>query len=396
MPLPRLDLLLELLRQPTAPFREEHVIATACRWLRAGGVPHFLDPVGNVVVGCGTAADYVRLLRRRNDEPLRVFIAHMDHPGFHGRVWRDDRHLEVKWHGGSPVRRLAGARLWLATSAGLAMKGRLTRPKLLTSGRALDTAIVHLDRVWTGVRPGAKTLYGGFAFRAPVWRQGRRLYTKAADDLIGVYAILCTVLDAHARRRRALSPFLGLLTRAEEVGFIGAIAHFEHSPLTRAQRPILAISLETSRTLPGAVVGGGPVVRLGDRRTVFNPGALEVLTRLARDVLPGAHQRRVMDGGACEATAAIAYGLPAIGLSVPLGNYHNQGFEGGPDCRGPDGPAPEFVHLDDIDGMLVLCRALLKPGLQWTKPWTKERQLLKQRLRENAQLLNLQKSLFTP
>jgi endoglucanase len=170
-----------------------------------------------------------------------------------------------------------------------------------------------------------------------------------------------------------------LLTRGEEVGFVGAIAHFDLGWLERARRPIVAISLETSRTLPNALIGKGPVVRLGDRRTVFDPGCLQILMEVAEQELPGKHQRRVMDGGACEATAAIAWGLPAIGISVPLGNYHNQGLEGGPDCSGPDGPAPEFVHLDDIDGLLLLCRGLMQPGLAWAEPWKK----LRARLRKN-------------
>jgi hypothetical protein len=63
------------------------------------------------------------------------------------------------------------------------------------------------------------------------------------------------------------------------------------------------------------------------------------------------------------ATAATAYGFPAIGISVPLGDYHNQEFEGGSECRGKNGPAPEFVHRRDIEGMLKLCRALLRPRL---------------------------------
>jgi endoglucanase len=88
-----------------------------------------------------------------------------------------------------------------------------------------------------------------------------------------------------------------------------------------------------------------------------------------------------MDGGTCEATAAIAWGLPAIGISVPLGNYHNQGLEGGPDCAGPDGPAPEFVHLDDIDGLLKLCRGLMQPGLAWAGPWKEQRARLQKNYR---------------
>jgi endoglucanase len=221
-----------------------------------------------------------------------------------------------------------------------------------------------------------------------VWRAGKKIYTKAADDLVGVFAVISTALDLHKKSRgKKTPPFLGLLTRAEEVGFVGAIGHFELDWLAGARRPVIAVSLETSRTLPGALIGKGPVVRLGDRRTVFHPGYLKVLTDVAQDTLPGKHQRRVMDGGSCEATAAITHGLPAIGLSVPLGNYHNEGFEGGPGCRAPRGPAPEFVHLDDIEGLLKLCQALMRNGLPWNKPWEIQRRLMHRRLREYRQLL---------
>ena len=46
--------------------------------------------------------------------------------------------------------------------------------------------------------------------------------------------------------------FIGLLTRAEEVGFIGAIAHFDLGWLTRAGRPIICVNLENFRTSRGA------------------------------------------------------------------------------------------------------------------------------------------------
>jgi endoglucanase len=112
-----------------------------------------------------------------------------------------------------------------------------------------------------------------------------------------------------------------------------------------------------------------------------------VLTHVAQRELPQRHQRRVMDGGACEATAATAFGLTAIGISVPLGNYHNQGFEGGPDCRGPNAPAPEFVHLDDVDGLLKLCRGLLRPRLPWHAPWETEQRRYRKLLRDYGKLI---------
>jgi endoglucanase len=182
-------------------------------------------------------------------------------------------------------------------------------------------------------------------------------------------------------RRKTRPPFLGLLTRAEEVGFVGAIEHFELGWLRQARRPVVCVSLEASRTLPGAEVGKGPIVRLGDRRTPFDPAHSQLLTELAEQVLPKLHQRRIMDGGSCEGSAATAYGFQTIAMAVPLGNYHNQGLEGGPDCRGHLGPAPEFVHLADIEGQRLLCEALMRKGLAWEDPWIDVRAKLKENCR---------------
>ena len=380
-------LLTELLAQPTAPFREEHVIEVAARTLRVASVPFFRDPIGNIVVGCASRSHYLRLVRERNREPLRLFIAHMDHPGFHGVHWISRQRLRVKWHGGSPIKHLTGSRVWLATLNGILTEGKLDRVHLTKAAHGIDTADVILPHPLTGKQPRANAIYGAFQFRAPVWRVGKKLYTKAADDLVGVFSIIDTAIELFSREDKKQPPFLGLLTRGEEVGFIGAIGHFELGWLSGAPRPIVCISLETSRTLPGAVIGKGPVVRLGDRRTVFSPNHLKVLTDIAQKILPKKHQRRIMDGGACEATAATVYGLPAIGISVPLGNYHNQGFEGAPGYRRPEGPAPEFVHLDDIEGMLKLCQGLMQENLPWTDPWNTQQRLMRKNLKRYKKLL---------
>lgn len=385
--------LLRLLSQPTAPFREQAIATLASAILDRGQVPHFTDPAGNIVVGCTSPAAYRQLVRQIDDEPVRLFIAHMDHPGFHGIRWLSPRRLEVKWHGGSPVRRLRGARVWLTGPEGDTADGEIIRARLLTSGHAIDTAVVQVAEAAGRWPPGSATrLYGGFRFRAPVWRAGKRLYTKAADDLVGVFAILDTALALFAKHRRSPPPFLGLLTRGEEVGFVGAIAHFELGWLKPARRPLVVVSLETSRALPNALIGHGPVIRLGDRRTVFDAAYLRVLTDVAEQVLPGRHQRRIMDGGTCEAAAATAWGLPAIGISVPLGNYHNEHFaavgrSGQTRPAATGAPAPEYVHLDDIDGLLKLCRGLLRPGLDWQDPWRVQRHRLRQNRRRYQSLL---------
>lgn len=381
------SLLHEILSQPTAPFREKQVIAKIIQALDDAGVPYLQDPIGNIVLGADSEKAYLKKIRAKSPEPVRVFIAHLDHPGFHGVSWKSDSELLVKWHGGTPTQHLEGSKVWLAGPEGRIAEGSLKDVKLLSSGRAIESGTVeYLSQSLPSPLPAEK-IYGGFQFRAPVWVEGDLIYTKAADDLIGAYALTSLAIRLWKKKRSADFPFLAVLTRAEEVGFIGAIGHFELGWLQKAKRNVICVSLETSRTLPGAEIGKGPVVRLGDRMTVFDPGALRILTELAQSHLPERHQRRIMDGGSCEATAATAYGFPCVGISVPLGNYHNQSLEGGPDAAPPNGPAPEFVHSQDIQGLLVLCEALLKPKLPWNQPWLNKKKEFKKSLKDYRALL---------
>ena len=395
-------LLLEtLLSTPTAPFREDQIQALVEDMLLEAGIPFFEDPYGNIVIGTKSKADYLRSLAKKSKEPARVFIAHMDHPGFHGVEWLSPTELRIEWHGGSPVKQVEGAKVWVSVDGahGYADSGILKDVAIASHGRAIEKATVQFDEssVYAHFASKPRSIFGGFQFRAPWFEENGCYYTKAADDLVGCFAILSLMREiygakAGASARKARGSVFGLLTRAEEVGFIGAVEHFERGWYRKARREVIAVSLETSRTLPGAEIGKGPVVRLGDRRTVFHADYTEVLSQLAQKHLPNTpqkgstpartqHQRRIMDGGSCEATAATAYGIPAIGLSVPLGNYHNQGFQGGPDCRGEEGPAPEFVHQDDVAGLLKLVHAIAAPGLPWNSPWEAQRKVFRKLIR---------------
>lgn len=374
-----LEDLKQLLALPTAPFREKFIADYVTASLEKNNIPYFIDQFGNIVAGASSKRDYLKLLQKKSREPVRVFIAHMDHPGFHGVKWLKNNNLQIKWYGGSPVKYLAGASMYLCNDEGVFLTGKLVKPKLVKAKWAIDTAEIRVDKNETGKgnRPEAKNIFGSFKFSKPVKVRGNKIYTNAADDLCGVFAILQTAIKVFKNKRsKNNKSFIGLFTRAEEVGFVGAVSHFNMGYLQKAKRPIACISLEASRTLPGAIIGKGPVVRLGDRRTVFNENYLKVLSDLAEKILKGKHQKRIMDGGACEATAATVFELPAIGISLPLGNYHNQGFEGGPECRGQGGPAPEFVHINDIEGEIKLCQALMRSDLSWQQPWKKQKKLL--------------------
>jgi hypothetical protein len=135
-----------LLSCSTAPFREQHVIREVETQLLAAKIPWFVDEHGNRVVGVSSTREYQALLRHRSEEPVRIFIAHMDHPGFHGVKWLSERRLAVRWYGGSPVRHLAGSRVWLATEEGGLGQGRLGKVRLNSGRYGIATAEVTLDK----------------------------------------------------------------------------------------------------------------------------------------------------------------------------------------------------------------------------------------------------------
>jgi endoglucanase len=97
-------------------------------------------------------------------------------------------------------------------------------------------------------------------------------------------------------------------------------------------------------------MGGGPVVRVGDRLSVFDSEGVAVLMTTAKE--QGIRvQRCLLDAGACEATAVQAAGHRAVGVSIPLGNYHN--LDANKEI------APEFVMMSDIRSLIDLLKALV-------------------------------------
>jgi endoglucanase len=95
---------------------------------------------------------------------------------------------------------------------------------------------------------------------APVIRRDR-ITAPGCDDLAGVAAILC-MLDELCRTRAAVRAY-ALFTRAEEVGFAGAIAAGRDRTLPIS---VPVISVETSKALAHAAIGDGPILRVGAPR----------------------------------------------------------------------------------------------------------------------------------
>jgi putative aminopeptidase FrvX len=324
--------LAELTHIPTASGLEDGVVAWVETWAgRRSDLEVDRDSGGNLLI----------TQKGRKKAPPVLAVAHMDHPAF-VVTGVDGAVARFEFRGGVDPVYFTQNRVVIGSSAG----SRLARIGDYDPEKQTGTLVIETG---TGdVKPGD---IGMWSF-PPVPRGGmdRTMFrAPACDDLAGVAASLAA-LDK-ARRRPALKHFGVLLTRAEEVGLIGAIHAAKHQTIPRESR---LISVETSRELPTAPIGEGPIIRVGDRASVFDR---DLTNRLSQAAAAAGirHQRKLMDGGGCEATAFGAYGYRSTGVCVALRNWHNRGnLEAVEKGRGPAIAMEEEISLDDFHGLVEL------------------------------------------
>lgn len=317
--------LTQLTHLPTASGLEDAVVAWVRKWVdRRDDLKLERDSGGNLLI----------TQKGRKRHPLVLAVAHMDHPAF-VITSVDGRVAEFEFRGGVNPEYFHDAKVEVVSRPG---------------GRGVVTAFDPRDgtaMIWTT----GDVLAGDVAMwkmRKP--RTRKNIFAApACDDLAGCAAALAA-LD-RVRGKPDFRHFGVMLTRAEEVGLIGAIHAAKNQTIPPDAR---ILSIETSRTLPTAPIGGGPIIRTGDRSTVFDR---ELTNRISRAVEATGlkHQRKLMDGGGCEATAFGVYGYQAAGLCIPLGYHHNRGnldaFEKG---LAPPIPMYEEISLSDFHGLVDL------------------------------------------
>ncbi len=337
----------EVTALPTAAGREDRVIAWIERWVkRRRNVTIKRDRYGNLLLQRKGA---------RSTTPI-VFTAHMDHPAFVVTQVIDSRRVEADFRGGvnDPYFVTGEPRVVLHHARG-ATEGVIEafRPALdggYKGGRiALDEPVeaqVGDAITWSLGEP--RLDYEGDRFVSPV-----------CDDLAGLVAGLAA-FDALLGSRGNTQPDVRLLlTRAEEVGFIGAIAACQSGLVPKRGR---LINLECSRSFAESPIGAGPIVRVGDRTSTFDPDLTyrvgQVAAALAEEDKSFRFQRRLMPGGTCEASAFQAFGFIATCVCLPLGNYHNMNDETGMIDA-------EFIALSDFDNLV---RLLVEVGRRLDAP----------------------------
>jgi endoglucanase len=332
MAVPTLTTILKrILKQPTAPFHEYHVRDEIEVLLE--GCPHVktkVDKFGNLLVTYKNG--------KRKSREAFVLGAHMDHPGF-VRTPKTESLNEWEFLGGMP------------------------KPE-----------------VEAGVEAGLRKVKGAIGtWNFPVKISAERVEATACDDLVGCAAIVSMIWDLASLDLE--TTFYAAFTRAEEVGFLGAWHLAKKWPYPE---DAVFVSVETSRPVNGAIMGGGPMVRVGDRLSIFDGEAVAALMKTATE--QGIRvQRCLLDAGACEASAMQACGRRSVGISLPLGNYHNLD-----DARNV---APEYVMMADLRSMVNLMKALVATGRDAIEVRTLEERV-EMRLTELAPHLKAGNKLF--
>ena len=324
-----------LMRHPTAPFHE-HAVRTEVEKICAEHQLNFKrDDFGNVIVRLSTASKL---------RPV-VLAAHLDHPGF-----------EI-------VRRLSPTR-WLARFLGgvpdsyfrkeipvRLMPGNVPAELGSRRGKAKEFEVHTTRHAITSPRFAVWEL-DDFAVR------NGRIHGRACDDLVGVASILATLIELKLRRARV--NVIGVISRAEEIGFLGAMAVAAANMLPKNS---LVISLETSRELPGVKIEHGVILRVGDRTSIFNSEAMRFLSEVGAGLKSRnkkfQFQRGLMSGGTCEATAYQEFGFQTAAVCIALGNYHN--------CAEKNRIAEEFVSVADALSMVELLAATARQMPRYKK-----------------------------
>jgi endoglucanase len=321
-----LDILTKLNDEPTATFHE-HLIERIIHEITEGlqkdpEVAVFRDVYGNL------------RLRYSPAQPTHeiVLVAHTDHPAFE-IVGIVGNHLRLEVLGGVPLAEAPGCPVrWEAeygTETGVIVEIEENKKHV----RVEPTNPVLHD--WVGL-PAVHDL-------PEVSIEGPVIFAPVIDDFVGVSMALAALHDC-VRWRPKKTAVTVLLTRAEEIGFIGA----QGAILERTvNEDAIIISLEASSVLPNVSAGDGPVIRQGDRGYWFDKNVQDILEKAAENLRNKGKQVQSarMTGGVCEASLFHCFGYAAGGLAIPLLNYHN---------KGKGKIEREGVHTEDVETGVAL------------------------------------------
>ena len=356
-----IEILEALCLQPSVSYHERRVAREISRILNGADINSRTDRWGNIFA----------VLPSPRDVPALVFVAHMDHPGFEAMeavpVSDDDDAEELivaEPRGGLGERAYdVGMGVHILTRDGLDIYGTIESHSMLRRIRGsrfarAERVLIKPDYIPMNRKPSDLEYPAPVLLDVPSFgMDGDLIRGRQLDDLAGCAAILSGLIEIRKDGSNQ-RPIVGLFTRAEEVGLVGAALAAGDEVI---EKEAVVVSVETSLKSNVAKQGDGIVIRVGDRATTFDHDAESVLHGAVSRITERGDadgfkvQRALMGAGGCEASAFKAHGYRVTGTSFPLGAWHNTEDDGS--------IIPEYIHIDDFNsGVTLLTEAMRDDG----------------------------------
>lgn len=307
-----------------------------------------LDRMGNLIA---------RMTFGNGSKKLMV-CAHMDEVGFMVTEICDDGYLRFDTVGGINGSVLAGRRITLLGKEGkvngliaskaIHHKSKEDREKVLSAEKLyMDIGASSKEEAERYVEIGSEATFDSeFVLFGT---DNRRVKSKALDDRMGCAAMI-EVMESLAKDRPSVDlDVYFCFTVREEIGLSGALT------AANAIAPDLALVLETtaigdiadaSPEARVADVGGGGVLSLMDRSTIYDRSFVDFLLKAAKKNGIKAQIKRYVSGGNDAGSIhKTGVGVRTAALSVPTRYLHS------PAC---------VASLDDYKALRDLCEASVR------------------------------------
>ena len=325
-----------LLSQPTSPGRESWVQQEVHRLTTYHSIASFQDGFGNIWLNAASFNDV-----KAAD---MVLSSHMDHPGLSVNSFFEDSrlvHADCKWLGGGPKLNVGQkVKLFSNVAYSLVLNGSIVTSSIKDGNP--DNVLVEIEGIQNITPEFLHSFgpWGGYLVYPnkpeSIAKTSSTVSAHALDDLAGA-AIIISALQSVGHTH-----VVGLLTRSEESGLVGA--HQEASSKILKQGCKI-VTVEAAKATDDVSFGSGVVIRKGDVEAAYDLDLYKELVSIAKQSKCN-YQAQRKAKGATDAAAFKHARVKIGGIGAIVKNYHDE--------VGLAKLAPEKMSTKDVEAMHAL------------------------------------------
>jgi putative aminopeptidase FrvX len=277
------------------------------------------DEVGNLSATIGSGGRQI------------TFMAHMDELGFLINYVEKNGYLRFKPIGGWDIRGVYNRVVEILTDKGMVQGVIGLKPPHLSKKEEMDKVLnwddlyidIGVESVQEATERGVIPILPARLKKDFVLLDKKYVVTRALDDRVG--CVLNLLLLEHFLHNPPSNTVTLVWTIQEETGLRGAQAFSAHNSFDE----VYTLDTISAGNLPWgnfyqspARTGGGPVIRLADRKGVSSLKLRNFVKAVAKK--NKIKVQEIVTGGSTDAAAAFEAGLNSIPLCIPVKYTHSQ------------------------------------------------------------------------